>query len=101
MKRNVTHKLTGSVCYESLQGGRYGKLTNYVAFPEVLDMGPYMSGNRGLTPVYNLYAVVVHASVSNAAHNGHYFCLVKNPNGYWYRADDAKVFSYALVLCTS
>lgn len=89
------------VTLKRFKGGRYGKLTNYVAFPEVLDMGPYMSGNRGLTPVYNLYAVVVHASVSNAAHNGHYFCLVKNPNGYWYRADDAKVTEVGVDWVTS
>lgn len=78
------YKLIGSVCYEFLQGGRYGKLMNYVVFFEVLDMGLYMSGNRGFIFVYNFYVVVVYVSVLNVVYNGYYFCLVKNFNGYWY-----------------
>lgn len=72
---------------------------NYVVFFEVLDMGLYMSGNRGFIFVYNFYVVVVYVSVLNVVYNGYYFCLVKNFNGYWYWVDDVKVFSYVLVFC--
>lgn len=76
-----------------LQAGKFGKLSKRVSFPEYLDMTPFMSEDGDRPPPYSLYAVVVHVDVdeSNATNYGHYICLVKNPNGRWYRVDDAKV----------
>lgn len=81
------------MCNLSSQAGKFGKLNKHVAFSEVLDMIPFMSEDGDRPPLYTLYAVVVHVDVdeSNSTYYGHYICLVKNPNGCWYRVDDAKV----------
>lgn len=52
-----------------------------------------MSADGDKAPLYTLYGAVVHVDVdeSNATNYGHYICLVKNPNGDWFRVDDAKV----------
>lgn len=54
-------------------------------------MAPYMSGNSDKSPLYSLYAVVVHLDVSDAAFSGHYVCYVKNARGQWFRIDDSNV----------
>lgn len=78
-------------CYCSLQSGNFGKLNKSVRFPEVLCMAPYISGTRDDSPLYSLYAVVVHLDVMNAAYSGHYVCYVKNAHGEWFRIDDSNV----------
>jgi hypothetical protein len=64
-------------------------------------MTPYMSGTKDKSPVYNLYAVVVHLDIMNAAFSGHYVCYVKNIRGEWFRTDDSRVraFSRISFLC--
>jgi hypothetical protein len=50
-----------------------------------------MSTKDDYSPVYSLYAVVVHNDVMNAAFSGHYVCYVKDTQGKWYKADDSQV----------
>lgn len=54
-------------------------------------MSPYMSGTNDDSPLYGLYAVVVHVDLLNASFFGHYICYVKDSNGVWYKIDDSKV----------
>lgn len=74
-----------------LQSGNFEKLSKSVQFPEVLNMAPYMSGASDKSPVYSLYAVVVHLEIMNAAFSGHYVCYVKNIHGEWFKIDDSTV----------
>ncbi len=81
----------------NIQGGKFGKLNKRVAFPEALNMMPYMSQMGDQPPLYHLYAVVVHLDVLNASDFGHYICYVKNSLGYWYKVDDTKVKLHVLL----
>ncbi|KAL4182054.1 hypothetical protein AMTRI_Chr12g274090 [Amborella trichopoda] len=72
-------------------GGSYGKLNKRVTFPEILDLGPYMSRDNCGRDIYHLYAVVVHIDMLNASFFGHYICYTKDARGNWYRTDDCKV----------
>ncbi|XP_074703590.1 ubiquitin carboxyl-terminal hydrolase 36-like [Strix aluco] len=67
-----------------------GKITKDVAYPEFLDIRPYMS-EKGDPVMYSLYAVLVHAGYS--CHTGHYYCYVKASNGQWYQMNDDVVRS--------
>ncbi|XP_067118566.1 ubiquitin carboxyl-terminal hydrolase 36 isoform X2 [Centruroides vittatus] len=66
-----------------------GKITKHVSYPEKLDLRPYMSDTKGGPVIYRLNAVLVHLGPS--CNSGHYFCYVRNSNGYWYLMDDARV----------
>lgn len=66
-----------------------GKITKHVSYPEKLDLRPYMSDTKGGPVFYRLNAVLVHLGPS--CNSGHYFCYVRNSNGYWYLMDDARV----------
>ncbi len=83
----------------NIQGGKFGKLNKRVAFPEALNMMPYMSQMGDQPPLYHLYAVVVHLDVLNASDFGHYICYVKNSLGYWYKVDDTKVKLHMSYYC--
>lgn len=48
------------------------------------------------SPMYNLYAVVVHLDIMNAAYSGHYVCYVKNSQGNWFKIDDSSVCSLSI-----
>jgi len=74
-----------------MQSGRFGKLNKRVAFPETLNLSPYMSEAGDGSDIYNLYAVVVHIDMLNASFFGHYICYIKDFRGNWYRIDDSKV----------
>ncbi|XVE86851.1 hypothetical protein DITRI_Ditri18aG0068500 [Diplodiscus trichospermus] len=80
-----------TIVLKRFQSGNFGKLNKSVKFPEVLDLAPYMSGTRDKAALYNLYAVVVHLDVLNAAFSGHYVCYVKSSRGEWFRIDDSTV----------
>ncbi|CAM9135114.1 unnamed protein product, partial [Bubo scandiacus] len=67
-----------------------GKITKDVAYPELLDIRPYML-EKGDPVMYSLYAVLVHAGYS--CHAGHYYCYVKASNGQWYQMNDDVVRS--------
>lgn len=59
-------------------------------------MAPYISGINDNSPLYSLYAVVVHLDIMDTAFSGHYVCYVKNFNGEWFRIDDSTVSSVSI-----
>lgn len=78
-----------------LQSGKFGKLNKLVNFPEILNLAPYMSASSDKSPVYSLYAVVVHLDIiMNAAFSGHYVGYVKSGQGKWYKTDDSMVWFF-------
>ncbi|KOM26541.1 hypothetical protein LR48_Vigan284s002700 [Vigna angularis] len=79
-----------TIVLKRFQSGNFEKLNKSVQFPEVLNMAPYMSGTKDKSPLYSLYAVVVHLDIMNAAFSGHYVCYVKNIQGEWFRTDDSR-----------
>lgn len=85
-----------TIALKRFQSGKFGKLNKAVRFPEYLDLAPYMSGTNDKSPLYRLYAVVVHLDVMNAAFSGHYVCYVKSTQGKWYKTDDSMVKSVDL-----
>ncbi|PIA58902.1 hypothetical protein AQUCO_00400035v1 [Aquilegia coerulea] len=80
-----------TIALKRFQSGRFGKLNKRVAFPETLDLGPYMTEPRYGTDLYQLYAVVVHVDMLNASYFGHYICYTKDSHGNWHRIDDCRV----------
>ncbi|EEB05739.2 ubiquitin carboxy terminal hydrolase Ubp16 [Schizosaccharomyces japonicus yFS275] len=61
------------------------KITKHVAYPELLDLGPFMSdANRAC--VYELCGVLVHAGGSTRS--GHYYSFCKSSSGTWLKFDD-------------
>ncbi|URE01611.1 ubiquitin carboxyl-terminal hydrolase, partial [Musa troglodytarum] len=85
-----------TIALKRFQSGKFGKLNKAVRFPEYLDLAPYMHGSNDKSPMYKLYAVVVHLDVMNASFSGHYVCYVKNRQGKWYKTDDSTVKSVEL-----
>jgi hypothetical protein len=73
------------------QSGMFGKINKAIRFPEYLNLSSYMSTTDDYSPVYGLYAVVVHRDVNNAAFSGHYVCYVKDSQGKWHEMDDSQV----------
>lgn len=71
-----------------------GKITKHIAYPENFDLRPFMSENKGPPVIYRLNAVLVH--LGPTCNSGHYFCYVKNSNGYWYLMDDSRVSQVTL-----
>lgn len=80
-----------TIAFKRFQSGKYGKLNKSIRFPEVLNLGPYMSGKNDKSHEYKLYGVVVHVDVMNAAFSGHYVCYVKNLQGKWFKTNDSMV----------
>ncbi|MED6209044.1 hypothetical protein PIB30_050842 [Stylosanthes scabra] len=80
-----------TIVLKRFQSGNFEKLNKSVQFPEVLNMTPYMSGTKDKSPLYSLYAVVVHLDTMNTSFSGHYICYVKNIQGEWFRTNDSKV----------
>ncbi|URE47316.1 ubiquitin carboxyl-terminal hydrolase [Musa troglodytarum] len=79
-----------TIVLKRFQSGTFGKLNKTVRFHEYLDLAPYMSGDDK-SPVYRLYAAIVHVDVKNASFSGHYVCYVKDTQGKWYKINDSKV----------
>ncbi|XP_065016564.1 ubiquitin carboxyl-terminal hydrolase 16-like [Musa acuminata AAA Group] len=79
-----------TIVLKRFQSGKFGKLNKDVRFPEYLNLAPYMSGDDK-SPVYRLYAVIVHIDVMNASFSGHYVCYVKDTQGKWYETNDSEV----------
>ncbi|CAL9127212.1 unnamed protein product [Musa textilis] len=79
-----------TIVLKRFQSGKFGKLNKDVRFPEYLNLAPYMSGDDK-SPVYRLYAVIVHIDVMNASFSGHYVCYVKDTQGKWYEINDSEV----------
>ncbi|KAK4417086.1 Ubiquitin carboxyl-terminal hydrolase 17 [Sesamum alatum] len=80
-----------TIVLKRFRSGNLEKLNKLVQFPEVLNLSPYMSGMNDKYPVYDLYAVVVHLGIMNAAYSGHYVSYVKDFRGDWFRIDDSRV----------
>nr|DAD22090.1 TPA_asm: hypothetical protein HUJ06_023553 [Nelumbo nucifera] len=80
-----------TIALKRFQTGKFGKLNKLVRFPEVLNLTPYMNATSDKSPVYTLYAVVVHLDIMNAAFSGHYICYIKNFQGKWFKIDDSMV----------
>ncbi|KAK4359137.1 hypothetical protein RND71_021366 [Anisodus tanguticus] len=85
-----------TIALKRFQSGKFGKLNKTIKFPEILNLAPYMSGTSDKSPVYQLYGVVVHLDVMNAAFSGHYVCYVRNFQNKWYKVDDSSVKSVEL-----
>lgn len=85
-----------TVVLKRFQSDNFGKLSKPIHFPELLDIGPYMSNpNQGdHHQVYSLYAVVVHLDATS--YSGHYVCYIKNLHGDWFKIDDSNVFPVPL-----
>ncbi|CAL5001606.1 unnamed protein product [Urochloa decumbens] len=81
-----------TIALKRYQSGKFGKINKAIRFPETLNMVHYMNPDTDdRSPVYSLYAVVVHHDVMNAAFSGHYVCYVKDTQGKWFKADDSQV----------
>ncbi|KAL6225095.1 hypothetical protein ACLB2K_003947 [Fragaria x ananassa] len=80
-----------TIVLKRFQSRNFEKLDKSVRFPEVLNLSPYMDRTSDKSPLYNLYAVVVHLDNMNAAYSGHYICYVKNSRGNWFKIDDSSV----------
>ncbi|OEL24021.1 Ubiquitin carboxyl-terminal hydrolase 17 [Dichanthelium oligosanthes] len=81
-----------TIALKRYQSGKFGKINKAIRFPETLNMVRYMNPDTDdRSPVYSLYAVVVHHDVMNAAFSGHYVCYVKDTQGKWFKADDSQV----------
>ncbi|CAN4122377.1 unnamed protein product [Withania somnifera] len=80
-----------TIALKRFQSGKFGKLNKTIKFPEILNLALYMSGTSDKSPVYQLYGVVVHLDVMNAAFSGHYVCYVRNLQNKWYKVDDSSV----------
>ncbi|KAJ4735717.1 Ubiquitin carboxyl-terminal hydrolase 17 [Rhynchospora pubera] len=85
-----------TIALKRYQSGKFGKINKPVRFPEHLNLAQYMSGTEDKSPVYSLYAVVVHRDVNNAAFSGHYVCYVKDTRGKWYEVNDSMVEQVSL-----
>ncbi|XP_042453973.1 ubiquitin carboxyl-terminal hydrolase 17-like [Zingiber officinale] len=79
-----------TIVLKRFQSGKFEKLNKSVQFPEYLNLALYMSGDDA-SPVYQLYAVIVHKDVRNSIFSGHYVCYVKDTQSKWYKIDDSKV----------
>ncbi|ONM55555.1 Ubiquitin carboxyl-terminal hydrolase 17 [Zea mays] len=80
-----------TIALKRYQSGVLGKISKAVKFPEHLNLSQYMCRTDDSSPVYSLYAVVVHRNVRNATVSGHYVCYVKDSQGKWHEMDDNKV----------
>ncbi|CAI0467829.1 unnamed protein product [Linum tenue] len=85
-----------TIALKRFQSGKFGKLNKSIRFPEILDLAPYMSGTSDKSPIYRLYAVIVHLDVMNASFSGHYVCYVKNSQNRWFKIDDSTVTTVEL-----
>ncbi|KAI7906173.1 uncharacterized protein BX663DRAFT_529590 [Cokeromyces recurvatus] len=67
--------------------GYMTKLGSRVKFPEVLDMAPYVSKDKGIQrATYRLYGVISH--LGYGCNSGHYRAHARAPNGQWNYLDD-------------
>lgn len=66
-----------------------GKVTRHIAFPELLDLRPFMSKVNAGALLYQLYGVLVHDG--HSTNSGHYYCYVMTAKGDWYCMNDHMV----------
>lgn len=87
----LTNACLRQFLHYTLQSGKFGKLNKAVRFPENLNLIPYVSGTDDKSPLYTLYAVLVHLDVMKNTFSGHYVCYVRSTQGKWFMADDSTV----------
>ncbi|NWR09757.1 UBP42 hydrolase, partial [Paradoxornis webbianus] len=80
-----------TVCLGRADDKTSRKLSQVVAYPEFLNLRPYMSDLAGEPLFYSLYAVVVHTG--HSCLGGHFFCYTKASNEQWYKMNDVSVES--------
>lgn len=89
-KRFTIHRLSNIL---TIQLKRYGvmggKVTRHIAFPELLDLRPFMSKVNAGALLYQLYGVLVHDG--HSTNSGHYYCYVMTAKGDWYCMNDHMV----------
>lgn len=96
----VLHLKRFSVHFEAAhhRQGSTRKMAAHVAFPETLDFKALQrlihdaDRERALIDAeYELFAVLVHSGPQLGY--GHYYALVKAPDGHWFRCNDAQVMA--------
>jgi ubiquitin carboxyl-terminal hydrolase 36/42 len=66
------------------------KLSNFVGYPEWIDLGPYMiEESRSRSVRYRLYGVIIHEG--HSLHSGHYYAFVRTASGTWLRCNDEHI----------
>jgi len=71
-------------------GGRAIKIKAEVAFPEELDVKPFLcsTAEEHSSTIYRLTGIVEH---QGTMHGGHYVAYVRNPDGTWSHISDDSV----------
>ena len=68
------------------------KLNNYFEFPFELDLKEYLiEDNQEINTTYELTGITIHFGFSDY---GHYYDLIKSPNGKWYKFNDNCVYEF-------
>ena len=68
------------------------KLNKYFEFPFKLDMKEYLvQNNTGIKTEYELTGITIHYGVADF---GHYYDLIKGPDGKWYKFNDISVSEF-------
>ena len=68
------------------------KLNNYFEFPFELDMKEYLiEDHKEINTKYELTGITIHFGFSDY---GHYYDLIKSPDGKWYKFNDNVVFEF-------
>ena len=74
------------------------KIQKSISYPRSIDLIGYFEetfdeieqpDEQGFYLTYHLYAVIVHCG--EMPNSGHIYALIKSPDGFWYKADDASV----------
>lgn len=74
-----------------MMSGRMRKVSTRIRYPEVLDLAPFVSGQKEKSLKYRLYGVLVH--MGSTCGSGHYYAYVKSSDNRWYCMDDEDVSS--------
>ena len=68
------------------------KLNNYFEFPFELDLKEYLiEENQEINTTYELTGITIHFGFSDY---GHYYDLIKSPDGKWYKFNDNCVYEF-------
>ena len=68
------------------------KLNNYFEFPFELDMNDYLiEDHKEINTKYELTGITIHFGFSDC---GHYYDLIKSPDGKWYKFNDNYVYEF-------
>lgn len=77
--------------YSAYGKPRANKNTNFIEYPEALDIAPYMVDPKSTGTQYRLFGVTCHRG--QELRFGHYTSYVRGPQGSWYHADDEDMTS--------